>query len=285
MNPRLFAYRALNKLGRAFIASSDRLAPAPKLSAADKILLARNAVFKNKHSGERGFVVGTGPSIETQDLRPLSNEITFAVSGFWKHSIIELWQPTYYCLSDPLLFDGSPNMREFFNSLTQHVPHSTFFVPLSARQVIEEQKLLPLGQTYYVCFSGEISQKPLQDLDLQQPVPGVMIVSQFCILVAMYMGISPIYLLGLDHDWLSHRGETKHFYRGHAGLERHPEVRPVLGDWSYRFLMECQLTGWKGYENLQDFAVQRNIQIFNATNGGFLDVYERADYNSLVEKP
>jgi hypothetical protein len=48
--------------------------------------------------------------------------------------------------------------------------------------------------------------------------------------------------------------------------------------------MECQLTGWKGYENLQDFAVQSNIQIFNATNGGFLDVYERADYNSLVEK-
>ena len=57
----------------------------------------------------------------------------------------------------------------------------------------------------------------------------------------------------------------------------------MLGDWSYRHLMECQLVGWKAYENLLRLADQNNIKIINATDGGFLDVYERAHYQEIVQ--
>jgi hypothetical protein len=280
----LMTRRVLRGVGTRLVTTSEKLTPKPRFSREERELLARNAEFKNKHRGRRGFVIGTGPSLARQDLTPLGNEITFTLSGFWKHAIIDEWQPTYYCFSDPLLFDGSPVMKEFFQSLTGRVTKSTFFVPLSAFNVVKECQLLPAERTYYVPFEGDLSTDLVDDLDFTTPVPGVMNVAQLCMMLAIYMGISPIYLLGLDHDWLSHTGETKHFYAGHAGLEKHPEVRPVLADWSYRHLMECQLVGWKAYENLARLAALKGIKIFNATDGGFLDVYERANYREVVSR-
>lgn len=274
--------RVLREAGTTLVTTADKLSPKRRLSREERTLLARNAEFKNKHRDRRAFVIGTGPSLARQDLTPLGNEITFTLSGFWKHAIVDQWQPTYYCFSDPLLFDGSPVMKEFFQSLTKRITESTFFVPLSAFKTVQQHQLLPTARTYYVAFEGDLSTDAVDDLDLTSPVPGIMNVAQLCMMIAIYMGISPIYLLGLDHDWLSHTGETKHFYAGHAGLEKHPEVRPVLGDWSYRHLMECQLVGWKAYENLARLAALKGIKIFNATDGGFLDVYERANYREIV---
>jgi len=280
----LMTRKVLRGVGTRLVTTSEWLTPKPRFSRAERELLARNAEFKNKHRGRRGFVIGTGPSLARQDLTPLANEITFTLSGFWKHAIIEQWQPTYYCFSDPLLFDGSPVMKQFFESLTARITKSIFFVPLSAFKIVQEHRLLPFERTYYVPFHGDLSTDVVDDLDFTTLVPGIMNVAQLCMMVAIYMGVSPVYLLGLDHDWLSHTGETKHFYAGQAGLEKHPEVRPVLADWSYRHLMECQLVGWKAYENLARLAALKGIKIFNATDGGFLDVYERADYRELVSR-
>jgi len=277
-----FTGRVLRGLGTRLVATADKLPSTTPLSSYERQILSTNLQFQNKHENKRAFVIGTGPSLARQDLTPLGNEITFALSGFWKHAIVEQWQPTYYCFSDPLLFDGSPVMKEFFRNLTERITDSTFFVPLSALTAIQEYSLLPTERTYYVAFHGDLSTDPVENFDLTTPVPAIMNVAQLCMMVAVYMGISPIYLLGLDHDWLSHTGETKHFYTGHAGLEKHPEVRPVLADWSYRHLMECQLIGWKAYENLARVAERSNIKILNATDGGFLDVYERVRYQDIL---
>ena len=277
----LLSKRLLERTAGGLLRVANQL-PTSRLSTEQKVIISKNELFKNKHAGQRGFVIGTGPSIQTQDLRPLANEITFSLSGFWKHPIVREWRPTYYCFSDPLLFDGSAPTCEFFKTINENIPDSTFFVPLSSRESIERNRLLPPDKTQYVAFRGDLSENPVSDLDLTQFVPGVMNVAQLCIMAAIYMGLSPIYLMGLDHDWLSHRGETRHFYAGHAGLEKHPEVKPLLADWSYRFLMECQLVGWKAYENLRILAERKNTQIFNATNGGFLDVFERVDYRELI---
>ena len=278
----LVAQRALERTGGSLIKIADHLPLKPKLTSEDQTLLDKNAVFHNAHKGRRAFVIGTGPSIQTQDLSPLSSEITISLSGFWKHPVIEQWQPTYYCFTDPMLFDGSETMREFFRSLVQRLSTSVFFVPLDARDVIENDELLPLNRTNFVAFSGDLSKQEPQDIDLTGSVPGVMNVAAFCILLAIYMGCSPIYLLGLDHDWLAHQGENRHFYAGQGGLEKHPDLKPMLRDWGYKFLMQCALSGWDAYENLLKLANKRNIRIFNATNGGFLDVFERVQYEEIL---
>ena len=41
-------------------------------------ILKNNKKFKNIHEGKRCFIIANGPSIKTQDLRLLKNEICFS---------------------------------------------------------------------------------------------------------------------------------------------------------------------------------------------------------------
>ena len=61
----------------------------------DKVL---NDRFKNKHSNDRCFIVGTGPSIKNQDLKLLENETVIGVSGLFQHKDIHIINPRYYVL-------------------------------------------------------------------------------------------------------------------------------------------------------------------------------------------
>jgi hypothetical protein len=253
------------------------------LSPRNRSILKKNEVFRDKHKGQRCFVIGNGPSLKTQDLLPLAGEITLAMSAFWKHPIVAEWQPTYYCFADPLFFDGSEPMREFFQSLRARIHSSTFLVPFSAAKVIREQDLLPLGQTYYVAFHGALSGRRLKNVDFAKSVPGVQSTAQLGIMAAMYMGCSPMYLLGLDHDWLAHRGMDKHFYEGKT-VEDHPQAHGDMSRFAYKAQLLSTIRLWNRYEALLSLSVQKGIDIVNATDGGFLDVFQRANYEEVVRK-
>jgi len=260
---------------------ANRLEKAPKLCAEDRALLALNALFRNRHQGKPCFVIGNGPSLTTQDLSPLSEELTFVMSGFWKHPLVKQCQPTYYCFADPLFFDGSSPMKAFFNNLLSHIHTTTFFVPLFASNAIKKNYLLPLEQTFFVLFHGNLENGLPVKLDFIKPVPYVQSVSQMAIMAAIYMGCSPIYLLGLDHDWLAHRGQDRHFYEGKT-VDGHPKAHGDLDRYSYKLDLVAALKLWNGYEQLRDYAIHCDIQIINATCGGFLDVFPRVSYDNLV---
>ena len=275
--------KILRTTGTFLAGAADRLAAhAGTLSRADRRALAPNGVYADRYRGRRCFVIGNGPSLATQDLAPLAGELTFVMSAFFRHTAVERWQPTYYCFADPLFFDGSATMRDFFGSLGERVRDATFLVPLHARRAIAEQGLLPEDRLRFVAFGRPLAATTEVRIDLRGRVSAVQSVSQLAILAAMFMGCSPIYLLGLDHDWLSHRGLDRHFYQGYAGLEKHPQVQPDLKKWRYRDLMESQLALWRGYEALDALARRAGIRILNATGGGFLDVFEGADYALVV---
>ena len=276
--------RFLGRAGRELTGLADRLVVDEIPSRLERRLLERNSVFKNRHKGQRCFVIGTGPSLKYQDISPLRGEVTYTMSSFWKHEIVKEWQPTYYCICDPIYFDGSQHIRNFFHSLTSRVGNSLFFIPLAGRAAVQEQRLLPLEHTYWVALGAELGSRSVIQIDLARVIPSPMTVSQLSLMLAIYMGCSPIYLLGLDHNWLS-QPEIAHFYPGLAGLENHPEVKPELKQHSYRFILECALMIWKGYEVLLDLANRRGIEIFNATAGGCLDVFPRRRYEDIIGLP
>src|SRR5258708_22569556 len=98
-------------------------------------------------------------------------------------------------------------------------------------------------------------------------------------MAAMYMGFTRIYLLGVDHDWLSHGGQHLNFY-SQEEAESQPDGN--LPEWNYHSLMEAVLTMWKVYEMLLRVAQREGIKIINATHGGFLDVFDRRSYESII---
>ena len=276
--------RVVRRAGNDLVRLAHRLPVRDLPTRAQRELLTRNGVLANKHKGQRCFVVGTGPSIAAQDLEPLGSELTFVMNAFWEHQIVKTWQPTYYFLSDGIYFDGSSQSRQFLRSLCTQVFDSTFFAPLKYRERVLESDLLPAERTFWLAFGEEfhVPGIKVEKIDFTAVVPSPRSVSQLCIMAAIYMGCSPIYLLGLDHDWLAHRGENRHFYSGNSGLDTHPKLKPVLSDTRYRAIMESQLILWSGYEKLLEISEREGCHIINLTNGGFLDVFERGNYEQVV---
>ena len=244
--------------------------------------MQRNSVFHNKHKGERCFVIGNGPSLKKQDLDLIQSETTFVVNGFWKHPSVKHSQPTYYFICDPIFFDGSSVANNFFQDLRQHIFASRFFVPSRSYNVVVEQSLLPSDLTSYVAFSERmLGDNPADEFDLTKPVPGVQTVPQLAILAAIYMGFSEIYLIGLDHDWLARtQAGGYNFFEGLT--MNHPEAisEPV----PYDMEMKSMLKVWQGYHGLNLKAKESGSRILNATHGGFLDVFPRVSYESLVKR-
>ncbi len=253
---------------------------APRPSAEEKVILENNRLFYDCHKGRRAFIIGNGPSLKKQDLSLLGNELTFVMSGFWKHPIVEQWQPNYYFFADPLFFDGSEPMQKFFTDMTDRVRTTTFFAPITVRDTITTKRLLPQDKTHYIWFGEDFREDTEFEPDLTSNFPGVWTVAQMALMTAMYMGCSPIYLLGFDHDLLANQKTFTHFYEG-TTIDKHPVADGKPQTLGYKFLLTAVLKWWIAYEAIQRCALRRNTLILNATNGGFLDVFKRVGYESI----
>lgn len=241
-------------------------------------ILNRNKIFENKHEGKRAFVIVNGPSLKNQNLDLLQNEITFVVSGFYKHEVVNKWQPTYYSILDKAFFENTEKAKLFFNELNSKIQKSVFFIPLfRGLNANDERKLLPIENTFYVATAG----LPNQKTDMTKIVQSFQSVSAFALFQAIYMGCSEIYLLGFDHDYLAYRGIDRHFYNG-STLKGHISSNTPLSEmYTYDEEMTACLKLWKNYRSLLKIAQKRGIKIYNATDGGYLDVFERVNYESL----
>jgi len=255
----------------------------PRLSSADRHVISSNEQYRNLHAGKRCFVIGNGPSLRKQDLSHLANDVTFVMNAFCKHEVVTKWQPTYYFFSDPVLFDGSESSAEFFRTLKTTIHETTFFVPVNHKEIIEKERILPPESTRFFAQSGRVLGEDTNEVvDFARPVPSAETIAQTAIMGAIYMGCSPIYLMGLDHDWLAHHGETGYnFYPGLI-LNNHPQVTGKLGDYGRQ--MESLLRVRRSYERLQVIVEKKGIKVLNATNGGFLDLFERVSYEALFRE-
>lgn len=268
----------LRKLSSGIENTADLLEAIRALTPAQRRLLQRNSVFADKHKGQPAFVIVNGPSLAQQDIMRLKDHVTFCVSGFWKHEVISTWQPTYYSLLDANFFNDSDVTHAFYRSLNERISTSTFFLPLyRGFDAIHRHHFLPIERCQFVASIGAGK----SGVDLTNIVKSFAGVSAFALAQAIYMGCSPIYLLGFDHDYLANRGVDRHFYAG-GTLPGHKMTNVPLGDRvPYDDEMRANLRLWGNYRLLKDAADKKGIQILNATIGGYLDVFDRADYNSL----
>jgi hypothetical protein len=182
-------------------------------------------------------------------------------------------------LSDPQYFDGFVTLDEF-KAMTARIKTSKFFVPHHAFEFLERTNALPRDLTYYVAAAGGTGKEWEKLPDLTTLTPGMQTVVQLAIMIAMYMGCSPIYLIGLDHDWLSQGGKD-HFYSGGVDYSQ----RDGAARWTYLTLMEAVTTMWKYYGTLARVAQAEHIRIVNCTRGGYLDVFERDNYEKVIATP
>ena len=270
--------KRLRKFAEIINGAADYIESFSGLTRSQRKVLKRNEVFLNKHKEKPGFVIANGPSLANQDIVRLKNQITFVVSGFWKHDATLLFQPTYYSLFDKNFFKNSYASNIFYKNLNERIYDSTFFVPLyRGYDAIHKHKFLPLEKTFYIASLGNHA----LNNDLTKVVQGFGSVSAFALSQAIYMGCNPIYLLGFDHDYLANRGVDRHFYVG-GTLPEHELTNIPLGERNpYYDGMKANMALWENYIRLKKFAESKDIKIFNATGGGYLDVFEAIKYEEI----
>jgi len=246
--------------------------------------------YKGKHKGERVFILASGPSINTQDLTLLRNEYCIAVSQFFLHPQINEIRPQYHCFApqhypfndetNKIIFDNFKNnykypvktfvgTREYdfsyYNFLKKNPEYciDASFIDYSNSSQLNENNFMNEGV-------WNITKNPF----------GIRTVVYVAIQVAYYMQFKKIYLLGADHDYLkdlSINRNEHHFYQENQSFND----KEHLNMFSTERWFEEYYYRWKQYRLMKDFLSTKGVTVYNATNGGMLDVFERVNYDHL----
>ncbi len=238
-------------------------------------LLSANRGLASDGFRDRCFIVANGPSVKQQDLTLLRGETVFVMNAFYLHPDYDRINPTYHCAVDPDAFVDTPDARAWLGDLDRVGKRTTFLFPVDAEPLIRRAGLFKGRSIHYLLLCDQGCETGRIRTDLTRPLSSVLCVTLACLLAAVWMRFREVYLLGCDHDWLATPGKLAHFYEQDPSA--FPEVR-----FTYEQLMESQLQLWRSYRHVRDHALARGTRIFNATQGGFLDVFPRIPYESLV---
>ena len=222
--------------------------------------------YKNKHKNEPCVIVGNGPSLTAEDLTRLYdlNVSTFACNRI--HLIFPQtnWRPTYYFISDPKI------IMQYEGEIEGVDPEHRFF-PKRYRDIIAEG-------VFYNTLEFDWENEGKFSLDASKGIYPAASVTTEMIQFAYYMGFNEIYLIGVDFNYnikqkdddgtYKYQGENNYFVSGYL---KPGEVADIPN-------IKANLLGFNAAKD----AIEGQGRIIkNATRGGKLEVFERADLDRL----
>lgn len=253
-----------------------------KRLAAPLALAAQNVQLRNRHAGQRCFILANGPSIKQQNISVLKSEHVISVSSGYLHSDYAEIAPAYHCV--PQITYGLMSRADvvaWFREMHEKLGHAVLFLNHTEEAVAREERLFAGRQVRYTVFSGGFSEYPTDEIpDIASRIPAVQSVPVMGLMIAMYMGFSEIYLLGTDHD---HFRTAEYKYSFEPTVLRGKDSTVDAGgkptSWYAEFVGLARL--WEQYRSIKQIAQHHGIRIFNATAGGELDEFPRVDFASL----
>ena len=216
--------------------------------------------YQNIHKGERCFIIATGPSLTLSDVEALRNEYTFSMNSICKLFDDTDWRPTYYVIQDHIVFDKLKDDKNFQSIETKFVADFIF-----SEHKIENSNYIkyPLDHLDHMDIKKHTLPQKFSE-DAYVCVYDGWTVTYSAMQIAVYMGFTEIYLIGCDCDY---SGEKQHFADFGIKVTDNPENRML-----------------SAYAEARRFADSHGFKIFNATRGGKLEIFERADLDDVLQK-
>jgi len=248
-----------------------------------RAVLAENAVLHNRHTGQRCFILGNGPSVKQLDLTMLKGQNVISVSNGYLHQGYASFAPRYHCL--PQVTYGKMTRESvvaWFNEMHQHLGNAELFLNETEAELVREYGLFSGRKVHYVVMRESFDELEEREvIDITRPIPRVGSVPVLAIILAMYMGFKEIILLGVDHD---HFKTGKYVYAFETKVQKDKDYSvssdgTVVTTWYDDFQTLARL--WRQYRILGEIASASKISIVNATAGGELDEFQRREFQSL----
>ena len=227
--------------------------------------------FKNKYLGKKIFLIGTGSSLTEEDVLKLKDEYTFSVNSFVLAMKDMRFEPTFYGFIDGQVMDmwgedvlaidksivfytcKSPIKKTMVNKL-RHKPNAYEFLQKDCKIWTDFAKKLPQG------FSKDISKEVYWGYTCMYSMMQII----------AYMGFSEVYLLGMDCIYAPGKRDF-----------RDCRDEKTIKEGSYGGGI---VPGFiKAWEAVEKYTRDMDIKIYNATRGGMLEVFERANLDDILE--
>jgi len=240
----------------------------------ERALVAKNVEYKEIHSGEKVFIMGNGPSLNTLNTKHyeyIKKHISFAVNLFYKNDKFPDFEPTYYAMVDPLsITKAYEGMYAEFN---RKYKNATLIADYRAKLIVD--KLDRKHRPIYL-YSKKYPTDYIES-DIASNGFITMNVVSTCILTAIYMGAKEIYLLGTDYNSFASRSDV-HFYKEEDGLNRKIENRLGYQLKYYHITTEFHYL-------IAALAKKKGVKIVNLCETSLLDAYTLGRFDDLLTKP
>lgn len=248
---------------------------------------ARVEAMRGKHAGKRAFIIGNGPSINSQDLTLLKDEVTFCANWFINHPQFNEIQPSYYCVSSHEMFGGwgkTPDLNEDFRSKLQQklTPETTMFFSFAFRNYMKELGLIDEEQLRYLIFDRPkllVDEVGSQNFDLGRCMDDAYtVLLTFAVPLAVHFGITDLYLIGCDCDYgmTSPESPRSYFYAPSEHKTSSTKFESIVRVWADDGPI------FKSYKICSDTALMKGLRMWNATEGGRLEVLPRVSYLDVL---
>ena len=227
--------------------------------------------FRNIHKGERCFIIGTGPSLTTEDLELLKDEYCFGSNRIFEIYPRTTWRPTYYINQD------YPLLKKYVTEINELTPKAVF-LPIDVQPSYGHNPLANFFVLRYKSFypgDADFSEK------LHHYMGQGFTVTYGAIQLARYMGFSEVYLLGIDHNYsisLNEKGipvmneGVQDYFRGSKASNKGLDLPRVVES------TVAYMTARKYADRQSDFTV------YNATRGGKLEAFQRVRLEDVLAK-
>lgn len=224
--------------------------------------IRRLAELRDKHRGQRCFLIGNGPSLRQTDLSRLKNEFTIGTNRIYLAFPEIGFTTSYYLSVNDLVIEQCAEE-------IQALPMPRFISWRARKWIRPEENLYFIHTTY----TGEKFAK-----DIRGRVWEGGTVTYTGLQVAYYLGFEQVILVGVDHNYVtpgkpnetvvSQGDDPNHFHPGYFGK-------------GYRWQLPDLVQWEESYRLARRTFEASGRSVIDATIGGKLRVFPRVDYDSL----
>jgi hypothetical protein len=221
------------------------------------------AALKDKHRGQRCFILGNGPSLQHTDLSRLQNEVTFGVNRIYLNFASMGFPVSYYLCSNDLVVEQCA-------ADIQALEMPRFIAWRSRRWLQPAENLFFLYTSYTgPRFSGQ---------DITRRIWEGATVTNLALQVAFYLGFQQAILIGVDHNYPT-QGKPNTTVVSQGADPNH--FNPAYFGAGFRWQLPDLETSERSYAMARQAYAAAGREVLDATVGGKLQIFPKVDYNTL----
>lgn len=222
----------------------------------------RVAAFRDRHRGQRCYILGNGPSLQRTDLRRLRNAVTFGMNRIYLHFPAMGFPTTYYVAVNTLVIE---QCADDIQRLA--MPR---FVTWRGRRWLRDSDVIFLDTDYTgpEDFSTDLTRRVFEGST----------VTFVALELAYYMGFAEVVLLGVDHSFATQGPPNVTVVS--TGEDR-DHFSPAYFGKGFRWQLPDLEGSERAYALARDAYERDGRRILDATVGGHLEVFPKVRLEDL----